>query len=90
MIDFNKLDTGMEKSFKSKVHYVIDHHADHHKYLDSLIEKKMLKCGSATTLIVSKLLSETEVFRDKEQPEGEISRLALFSMAPLTLDTLNF
>ena len=70
------------------MHYIVDHHTDHFHYLDDLKEKKIMKCGSATTLIVEKFFKETEVFKTCDQ--AEISLLALFSCAPLTLDSLSF
>ena len=61
MIDFNKLTK--ELSFLSdKIHYIIDHHADHKLYLDTIKEKLIITCGSATTLVTQKILEESSLF----------------------------
>ena len=87
LIDFNKL-TKELICVSDKVHYIIDHHADHEKYLDSLKEKKIMICGSATTLIIQKMLTESELFNSSNQKEN--SDLALFACAPLSLDSVSF
>ena len=62
LIDLNRLDKKLADCFIKKVEYIVDHHSDHFHYLDSLKEKRILKCGSATTLIVEKLLKDSDAF----------------------------
>lgn len=62
LIDLNRLDKKLADCFIKKVEYIVDHHADHFHYLDSIKEKRILKCGSATTLIVEKILKESDIF----------------------------
>jgi inorganic pyrophosphatase/exopolyphosphatase len=87
LIDFNKLTK--ELGFLSnKVHYIIDHHADHKKYLNTIKEKKIMICGSACTLMIQKMLTDSDLFNSGDKQE--ISNLALFACAPLSLDSLCF
>jgi len=51
MIDFNNL-TKELACLSDKIHYIIDHHADHNKYLETIKEKSIMMCGSATTLVI--------------------------------------
>lgn len=53
-----------------------------------MIYKKIQICGSATTLIVQKILTETNLFQSSD--EQDISDLALFACAPLYLDSVSF
>ena len=88
LIDFNKL-TKELKCLEDKVHFIIDHHADHEKYLETVKDKKLIICGSATTLIVQKMLTESELFTSSSDPL-ENQQLALFACAPLYLDSISF
>jgi hypothetical protein len=45
-------------------------------------------CGSAATLIIQKMLQESELFN--EGNDQELANLALFACAPLSLDSLCF
>jgi inorganic pyrophosphatase/exopolyphosphatase len=88
LIDFNKL-TRELGSLSNKVHFIIDHHADHKKYLGTVREKRVIICGSATTLIIQKMLQESSLFETSGTNE-EIQQLALFACAPLSLDSISF
>ena len=88
LIDFNKL-TKELACIQDKVHYIIDHHADHKKYLTTISEKKIIICGSATTLIIQKMLQESDLFNSSSNTK-DIQDLALFACAPLSLDSINF
>ena len=61
MIDFNKLTRELE-FLSDKIHYIIDHHADHELYLDTIKDKHIMTCGSATTLENQKMLEESSLF----------------------------
>jgi inorganic pyrophosphatase/exopolyphosphatase len=87
LIDFNKL-TKELSCIKDKVHYIVDHHADHGLYLDTVKDKKITICGSATTLIVQKILTESDLFQTSSAEDT--SELALFACAPLSLDSFHF
>jgi inorganic pyrophosphatase/exopolyphosphatase len=97
LIDFNKL-TKELACLEDKVHYIIDHHADHKKYLETVKDKKIIICGSATTLIIQKMLTESHLFQSPISEDilfqssscEDISQLALFAIAPLSLDSINF
>ena len=41
----------------SKVHYIIDHHVDNNKYLETIKEKEVKHIGSAVTLVAQRILN---------------------------------
>lgn len=87
LIDFNKLNKNIS-CLQNKVHFIVDHHADHKKYMQTVKDKKIMICGSATTLIIQKMLQESEIFQSGDQQD--VSDLALFACAPLYLDSIGF
>ena len=82
LIDHNKLDQSQETLLSSKVTRIVDHHVDTGKYDGKLEEKQVELIGSATTLVVERLL--------KEFPEAIDADLAHFLQAPIVLDSYNF
>lgn len=62
------------------MHHIIDHHVDNNLYLDSLKSKELKLIGSATTLVAEQLFSKDMFDED----------LALFTSAPILLDSVNF
>jgi inorganic pyrophosphatase/exopolyphosphatase len=51
LVDFNELNKELESKLMSKVHYIIDHHVDNNKYLETVKEKEVKHIGSAATLV---------------------------------------
>ena len=82
LIDHNKLDQSQETLLAGKVTRIVDHHVDCSKYNETLQEKQVELIGSATTLVVERLL--------KEFPGSIDSDLAHFLQAPIVLDSYNF
>ena len=61
---------------------IIDHHIDCKLYEEQLVEKQIELIGSATTLVIERLM--------KEFPESIDAQLAHFLKAPIVLDSYNF
>jgi hypothetical protein len=57
--------------------------------MDTVKDKKVLICGSASTLIIQKILEESNLIKYNHNTE-DISELALFACAPLSLDSIHF
>lgn len=57
LVDFNELNKELESKLSSKVHYIIDHHIDNNKYLETLKEKEVKHIGSAATLVAQRILN---------------------------------
>ena len=88
LVDFNQLPKEFESHLASKVHYIVDHHIDMNLYKDSLVEKEIKLIGSASTLVINKLLASEDKFFAKDDASN--SDLALFLSAPISLDSYNF
>lgn len=82
LIDHNKLDQTQEALLGSKVTKIVDHHVDNNMYSGQLVDKQIELIGSATTLVIERLL--------KEFPDSIDAELAHFLKAPIVLDSYNF
>lgn len=81
LIDHNKLDNS-QQYLESKITRIVDHHIDNNLYLEQLKEKEIKLIGSATTLVIDKLIKEYPELIDKD--------FAYFLMAPIVLDSFFF
>ena len=57
LVDFNELNKELEPKLSSKVHYIIDHHVDNNKYLETIKEKEITQVGSAVTLVAERIFN---------------------------------
>jgi len=82
LIDHNRLDNSQEVLLAPLVTRIVDHHVDTSPLYPRLQEKQVELIGSATTLVVEKLLAE--------YPSAIDAELAHFLQAPIVLDSYYF
>ena len=89
LFDHNILDPS-QTSLSQKVTRIVDHHKEENLYGDTVSERTNRLVGSASTLVVLKVVEERGWFEEEMAGDGEFVGLAYLLAAPITLDTSYF